>query len=432
MQNQPSICILFTKQFPFGHHENYILHEIPYLFKYFDRVIVVPYDEFNYEDHRLKANLDSRLEIFKINKIHPQLGVAGKIKREIIIRFLLISEIFRSREWKLHLKNFKKLIGGLRHLYHSSIALTNFISKEQLTPQNSIFYHYWLHRGVMISMMARRFHGAPEYINVSRGHTRDMYHKSWNAIVDRHDFFLPYEKTKWDFLDRVFPISEHALRFVGSVLPQHLHKASVSRLGVYSFEKPVYHPPLAIKQVVTCSFADDNKRNHLLPEILKHLPYKIKWTHFGSAVPGVREQLEKLCAEHADIIEFDFRGPTPNADILKFYRENRVDLFFTLSKVESLPVSLMEAAAAGIPMVSTSVVATPEIVNESNGYLMPVDFDPKQVADRISEIFVNEELWKKKSQSARLTFEERFDADKNFNTFCNELRNILEQNKIKS
>jgi len=429
MNKPKSTCVLFTKQFPFGHHENYILHEIPYIFNHFERIIVVPYDEFTYEDGRLKANLDPRLEIFKINKVHAKLSTAGKIKREMIIRLILILEIFRSRERNLHIKNFKKLIGGLRHLYHSSIALKDFMAKQNLTPKNSILYHYWLHRGVLISLMAKRFLNAPNHMNVSRGHTRDMYHKSWNDVVNRHDFFLPYEKTKWNFLDQVFPISEHAYKFVERVLPQHLHKVSVARLGVYSFDKPVYHEPLEIKQVVTCSFADENKRNHLLPEILKFLPYKIKWTHFGSAMPGVKERLEKLCSQHADIIQFDFRGTTPNADILAFYKNNRVDLFFTLSKVESLPVSLMEAAAAGIPMVTTTIVATPEIVNDSNGYLMPVNFEPKKIAEQIVEIFCNEELWIKKSKAAREIFEQRFDADKNFNQFCSQLSNILTQGK---
>lgn len=424
---EKTICILFTKQFPYGHHENYILHEIPYLFKHFDRVIAVPYDEFKYSDDRLKANLDPKLEIFKINKNIPANSIGEKIKRELVIRYTLISEILRSREWKLHLKNFRKLIGGLRHLYQLSGALREFSDKENLTRANTIFYHYWLHRGVMISMFAQKYQHGRDYINVSRGHTRDMYHKSWNEVVNRHDFFLPYEKTKWDFLDYVFPISDHAYRFVEKVLPQHVSKVNVSRLGVYSFSKPVYHAPETIRQVVTCSFADENKRNHLLPEILKHLPFKTRWTHFGAASDEVLKQLRELCALHSDKIEFDFRGATPNAEILKYYKEHRVDLFFTLSKVESLPVSLMEAAAAGIPMVTTAVVATPEIVNSSNGYLMPVNFDPQKIAEEITEIFYNEELWKSKSVNARAMFEERFDAEKNFNEFCANLKAILKE-----
>ena len=55
------------------------------------------------------------------------------------------------------------------------------------------------------------------------------------------------------------------------------------------------------------------------------------------------------------------------------YNSSDYDLFVNTSKSEGLPVSIMEAQSFSVPVISSSVEGTPEIVNDENGYLLKSD-----------------------------------------------------------
>jgi glycosyltransferase involved in cell wall biosynthesis len=62
---------------------------------------------------------------------------------------------------------------------------------------------------------------------------------------------------------------------------------------------------------------------------------------------------------------------------------NSVDLFLNVSTTEGVPVSIMEAFSAGIPVYATNVGGTSEIVNSGNGKLMDKDLTPEKLAHEI-------------------------------------------------
>ncbi|KUJ63728.1 hypothetical protein AR687_00640 [Flavobacteriaceae bacterium CRH] len=53
---------------------------------------------------------------------------------------------------------------------------------------------------------------------------------------------------------------------------------------------------------------------------------------------------------------------------------NRSHVFILPSLWEGLPISLLEAAASGIPVISTAVGSIPELIDENSGYLTDLDF----------------------------------------------------------
>lgn len=61
------------------------------------------------------------------------------------------------------------------------------------------------------------------------------------------------------------------------------------------------------------------------------------------------------------------------------------DAFVLASNNEGLPVAMMEALALGLPIVATAVGGVPEIVNDSNGVLVPPR-DPMALADAIAAL----------------------------------------------
>jgi len=88
---------------------------------------------------------------------------------------------------------------------------------------------------------------------------------------------------------------------------------------------------------------------------------------------------------------------------------NELDLFFISSKTEGLGTSIIDAQAAGLPVVATRAGGIPEIVNhEETGLLADVG-DSKELAKQISRILNDTELKEKiiNGASDQLT---RFDA----------------------
>lgn len=80
-------------------------------------------------------------------------------------------------------------------------------------------------------------------------------------------------------------------------------------------------------------------------------------------------------ASNVEFIEWNFsRQP-------KLIREASV--FISLSKLEGGPFSILEALASGTPVVATDVGIAREYLNGKNGFVIPVDFEPAELRNRI-------------------------------------------------
>ena len=108
----------------------------------------------------------------------------------------------------------------------------------------------------------------------------------------------------------------------------------------------------------------------------------------------------------------------PNVDVHTYLSNSPVDLFVNVSSYEGLPVSIMEAFAYGIPAMATDAGGTSELVNSTNGMLIPVDIDPKTLSRKIEKFIAtyyksNSELRK----NAFTTWKNNYDKEKNYEEF---------------
>ncbi|HZE88289.1 MAG TPA: glycosyltransferase [Verrucomicrobiae bacterium] len=90
----------------------------------------------------------------------------------------------------------------------------------------------------------------------------------------------------------------------------------------------------------------------------------------------------------------------------------RADLLLLASIEEGMPNALLEAMAAGVPQVATSVGAVPETMEDGvTGYLVPPR-DPVLLAARAARILADGELRRRMSAASRDRFVRRFGRDR--------------------
>ena len=139
---------------------------------------------------------------------------------------------------------------------------------------------------------------------------------------------------------------------------------------------------------------------------------RVRWTHYGDGpeLAGVRERCEGFSSVVAE-----FPGSVPNAELLRIYALDRIDLFVNVSESEGLPISIMEACGVGTPVLATGVGGTGEIVHDGvNGRLLPTNPDPEGVAGAIAWFMdIPERDVLRMRHASRRIWEERFRAAEN-------------------
>jgi glycosyltransferase involved in cell wall biosynthesis len=88
-----------------------------------------------------------------------------------------------------------------------------------------------------------------------------------------------------------------------------------------------------------------------------------------------------------------------------------VDLYVQPSLTEGLPLAVVEAGAAGLPIVASDVGGIPEIITHgANGLLVPPG-DPQALAQAIQKLIEDPQMARRLGDAARQAAFERFSAE---------------------
>ena len=275
-----------------------------------------------------------------------------------------------------------------------------------------ILYSYWLNPAAAAAALFKK-RLKKQYSVPVAAYARA--HGEGDLYRDGLDRCRPCLKLLNEELDAVFPISRNGR---DALIRDGIPKAETYRLGVKkqaSFLASGNSVPL----VVSCSVINGNKRVEKIAEILSRIPREIRWVHFGG---GEQEQIVRAFCEKKlpGNVFRELRGWTAHDAILDFYREETPDLFLNVSKVEGIPVSMMEAMSCSVPCAATDVGATGEIVADGrNGFLLSADFDVDEAARKISGyLFGDEEEKTRMRKNAYATFEQEYDSAINYAAFA--------------
>ncbi len=400
-----SKLFLFTNSFPCNRAlEHYIEHEMPFLAKNFEKIYILPA---SYGDIEIPVPENVEILNFYSKEFYKGGGLAFVLNTPLLFS-LLVYEFFNTKLGKWYwLSKLKTSILLLNNAIESSKALHEILKSKDLEKEDCVFYSYWFYQSSIILSMAKRKGFVKGFI--SRGHQGEIYE-------EREPEKSLFKNTKLRYVDKLYLISEHARRYLTERYPNHVSKYKLAYLGVEDngtnpSEKSVF-------TIVSCSKFAPHKRIHLIVEILKELEFEYEWYHLGYIPEEEQSKFVKSLSANT-LKRVYFEGDYPNSKVLDFYRTKHVDLFLNTSSVEGLSVAVMEACSYGITLMATDINGTAEIVTGKSGYLLPLDFDPREAAKIVNQLYADSKFQKR--SGARQLFLDTFDSSKNFSVFIKDM-----------
>ena len=340
---------------------------------------------------------------------------AGKQKSLLrIFKPMFIFEFFfalKKLPLKYWLSAFKIMYVDIHRATNLKNELIGLCKVKNIDMADCVFYSYWHDYKALSLAMLRK--GNTNFKCVARAHR-------WDVFADKNIIpYLPFKKFILDNLSNTISISEAGKEyFYEYVKPASNSKISVSYLGKINDRKPLLEKMSNEILICSCSTLTPVKQVDRIINVLSKLKVKgLRWIHFGDG--PLRSEIYALAKSKLSNVDFEFKGIVPNNEILDFYANNYVDLFLNLSSSEGIPVSIMEALSAGIPVVATDVGGTAEAVNNKNGFLLPAEFNDDEVVQKIKS-YINYDSDKKQAYRHRAYefWGENYEAEKNYEAFC--------------
>jgi glycosyltransferase involved in cell wall biosynthesis len=145
------------------------------------------------------------------------------------------------------------------------------------------------------------------------------------------------------------------------------------------------------------------KRNNIACAIEAFALVKQKYPRAEMVITGdgsQRAELERLAAGEK-LNGVTFTGRVSLNELSRYFAET--DVYVNASSIDGLPISLLEALAVGLPVVTTGAGGIPGVINDGNNGLIVRSNDPSGLADRIIKLVESPELVQQLSEQAKLS-----------------------------
>ena len=405
--------VLLTKTYPYGKGEEFIEDELPRLAGHFERIIILATSVT--DETQTRATPDNV-------SVHPI--AARAVQKGLPVNGLSLfpfgscgglvddaehNEVRGSLKRRAFLVFF---IAKAKAVYRECARL---LRKYDLTEYDGVtFYSFWLYDVALAALWLAEDCNNPVKKVVSRAHRYDLYPSAGSVN------YLPLRRYLLERLDAVYPCSEDGTSFLADHYPPYARKVHTAYLGTRDYGLGPAGGGETF-ELVSCAHIAPVKRVELLAQSLALLSgekRKLHWVHFGGG--DQLESLKTYASEHLKFMKTDFPGSVKNEDLMKYYRKYPVDWFVNTSSSEGLPVSIMEAASFGIPVIATDVGGTSEIVRRGEtGFLLDADFRPEELAALLRRLMRQKPEERAAMRAAsRRVWEENFNASENFDRFA--------------
>lgn len=373
--------VVFTDHYPYEVGDEFFEQEIDALARLFDKVVVIPMLE--KEGAHLTRSLPSNVTAHLIPatySVHWK-KYAAKWALPIVFRYRRMIETWPWHglmRWILDMR-FASTSLEIHSQLRRVLTVDDFAQYDTVT-----FYSYWFYTGAAVGALfkEREFSGKKPAL-YARAHAYD---------VDEDDTaygYLPGRPYLMRASDTVWPISEYASRQLERHCPTEVHKLTIRRLGVPALGVAPLKPKEEL-HIVSCSHMADYKRVDLLVDSIAELGRRgvaVRWTHIGEFLQPRLEKMRHYAQSVIENVPWEMVGRLDNEEVHRLYASSTFSVFVNTSSSEGVPVSIMEAFAAALPVVATAAGGTEEIVHDGvNGFVVPVETTPQEIADALERI----------------------------------------------
>lgn len=397
-----SKLIIFTYSYPYGFGEEWKFNEFNVLSKHFEHVILQPYTFGSNKvvQRQLPSNVTLNEPLVSVPLSTFKLVIRG-VFNLAPIGFAIDDLVER------------KLFFQLKHIkfWLNSTLLVRCLASNPYIQQlrkrknfDTVLYFYW---GTGPALIAPLFDVKKFSKVVAKFHGGDLYE-------ERSSGYLPFRKGIFQTLTHALFISEQGLKYATDrykIKNGHIFRLGVIAQGLSNISRD------SSLRIVTCSSVVPVKRLSLLMEALHHVQCPVIWTHIGDG-PHLAV-LKNAASTLPNHINVSFLGFVSAQNVQSIYTAQPFDLFINISESEGVPVSIMEALSAGIPILATDVGGTKEIVSAKNGRLIHKDVNALELSKEIDSFYklpLSEKIELRKG--AYQVYEEKSNAVKQYTSLA--------------
>jgi glycosyltransferase involved in cell wall biosynthesis len=399
----------FTDNYPFSDDYTWKSAEIKEAATQFDEVIIVPFTYIRGNSFTFPKN---------VRIVEPTL------RKSFFAQWKYLKHVFaltQPQPWFFEL--LKALLygkQGVKSWYLSTVYSNIIVQKDIFKELNDkseeqehtvLFFQWTMHNALIVPLLHKW-----GYRNiVCRMHGFDLYEF-------RHHNYIPYKKQILKRTKHCTFISEHGRSYATELYPfikekSYLHYLGARAMAYNEVSKSQKFHIISVSRIIPL------KRIELIVKALGQIKIPIRWTHIGdgpeNALDNLKQMADKMIPNQATC-SVEFLGwLTPEA-IRSYFSKNGINALILVSATEGLPLVIMEAFSASIPVIATNVGGISELVNSKNGILLNSNPEVKEVVDAI-ETMANEsfELHELRRKQALQTYLKSLDLEKNSKNFIN-------------
>lgn len=393
--------ILLTTTWPYDGGETFLSEEANHLSMAFSSVEVFPLSASNLQKRDVPGNFT----------IHNP-AIKGNLKNR---GYLLWHGIFSTAPILFALKDFfKEKAYKPGRIWNFFTALLTFraayptISRFGVTSAD-IVYSYWGDKWALSLPFIKESTGCT---TMARFHGSDLYEEAKGG-------YIPFRERLFQSLDKAFPISDNGAQYIAKHYSKFFNGCiSVARLGVNA-SSPNPDKGDDTFSIISCSNAIPLKRLELIAEALQKADFPVKWTHIGSG--PTLEKINVMVKSMPKNVTVSLLGQKSNEFVRDLYTKKHFDLFLNVSTTEGVPVSIMEALAAGIPVIATNVGGTGEIVDSKVGELTNVNISADELLNILRKYYFSRAGLHSMRQNAISRWDKLCNSEKNYRNFISEI-----------
>ncbi len=395
----------FTDSYPFSVDYTWKSAEITEAAKQFDEVIIVPFTYKKDKEFSFAEN---------VRIVKPTLG------NTLFAKTKYIKHLFSRQQPQPWLREFFKALPKgkqavinwyLATIYSDIVVKTEIFKqlKQEVDQQEHtvLFFQWTMNNALLVPFL-----NTLGYQNIiCRMHGFDLYEF-------RHDHYLPYKSAILKHAKVCTFISEHGLNYATQLYPFIARKSKIHYLGAKSMAENIVVAHQKF-HLVSVSRVVPLKRLDLLVEALKLVKTPMKWTHLGDgyAYDNIKKRANDLKQLNSHI-DVEFLGWLSPEAITHYFSKNGIHALILVSETEGLPVVIMEAFSASIPVIATNVGGISELVDKHNGILLNAHPNASEVAEAIEQM-ANEAFgtYTKRREAALKSYLKSFNLETNTKKF---------------